>query len=157
VVNLHLGYTAGAIGYMIGIALLSSGPEESAAAASIGSAFWDLLHVPLFGGLAMCLLLAVTGGQWSCRVPWRLYAGITAIAVGYAAFDEWYQAFVPGRYSSAMDFALNCVGVAGLVLVHRLAMGRVSEPSMRELVKVPGDQRIRKQGPRRGVHREGGA
>jgi hypothetical protein len=142
---------------MIGIALLSSGPEEGVVAGVAISEFWDLLHVPLFAGLAVCLLLAVTGGQWSCRVSWQLYAAVIAIAVGYAAFDEWYQAFVPGRYSSATDFVLNCVGVGGLVLVHRLARGRVRETKNRDLVEVPADRWNPGQGPRRGVHREGGA
>lgn len=120
-VRFHLGYAAAAVGYMTGIGLLTSAPAAAWTGGGGLSLFWNILHVPLYAGLALCLLLAVTGGEWSSRVPWRLYAGIAFIAGASGAFDEWHQAFVPGRYASVSDFLLNCVGIAGLVLVHRLA------------------------------------
>ena len=50
---------------------------------------------------------------------WRFPAAAIAalaftLASGYGALDEWHQAFVPGRYPTMTDAALNAFG-AGLV------------------------------------------
>jgi VanZ family protein len=113
----HLGYGLAAIGYMTGIFVLSSAPGESALSSPL---FWNLLHVPLFAGLASCLLLSLTEGQWDRSLSWQLYVVIGLLAGVYAAVDEWHQSFVSGRYASAVDFLLNCVGIVALLLIHRL-------------------------------------
>ena len=120
--KVHLGYAFAAIGYMIGIFCLSASPEQirtTGLAASIAS---TLLQVPLFAGLASCLLLSVSDGQWHRRISWRLYGLIIAIAGAYAVFAEWYQCWVSGRYDMPADLMLNLVGIAALLLAHRLAV-----------------------------------
>ena len=117
-VKFHLGYGVAAIGYMTGIFLLSSlqGGKSGPAVQLLA----NLFHIPLFFGLALCLLLNVTGGQWYRSVSCPLYWGIGLLAGTYAALDEWHQFFVAGRSASFSDFLLDCLGIAGLLLLHRL-------------------------------------
>ncbi len=121
--TIHLGYAAAAVGYMLGIALLSSGPANPGSGPSAASPLWSLLKVPLFAGLASCLLLSLNAGQWARRVPWRRY-GVVILATGaYAAFHAWHPSFIPGRDGDVTGFLLNCLGIAGLVVLHRLSWG----------------------------------
>lgn len=83
----------------------------------------NLLHMPLFSGLAVCLLLSVTGGQWYRTVSCQLYCVIDLLAGTYAAFDEWHQSFVVARFASASNFLLDCLGIGGLLLIHRWLSG----------------------------------
>jgi VanZ like family len=117
-VKFNPGYGLAAVGYMAGIFLLSSSRDEVAPASVL---ILKLLHLPLFAGLAACLLLSVTQGRWYRFIPGYLYGLIALLAISYAAFDEWHQSFVPGRSASVGDFLLNCVGIALLLTVHRLA------------------------------------
>jgi VanZ family protein len=122
--KIHLGYGVAAVGYMIGIFLLSASPEEAGSGGPGAALFWNLLHIPLSAGLASCLLLSLSNGQWQRRVPWRVYAVIVFIAGGYAGFAEWQQSWVDGRYATVGDFLLNLIGVGALVFLHRLAGGQ---------------------------------
>jgi VanZ family protein len=122
--KIHLGYGLAAIGYMLGIFFLSNSPEDAGSGSPGTALFWNLVHIPLFAGLTSCLLLSLSDGQWFRRVPWRLYAVISAIAGAYAGFAEWHQSGVSGRYATSGDVVLNLVGVAALVVVHRLAGGQ---------------------------------
>ena len=79
---------------------------------------WDLLlrkiaHAFEFGVLG-ALLVRATGGP-------RL-----AFALGtlYAVSDEVHQSFVPGRMGSAVDVAIDTVGVLGGVVVWQLTCAR---------------------------------
>lgn len=113
----HPGYGMAAIGYMTGIFMLSSLPGAKSGPAV--QLLTNFLHVPLYFGLAVLLLLSVTGGQWYRTIPCQLYWSIGLLAGTYAAFDEWHQSFVVGRFAGASDFLLDCLGVAGLLLIHR--------------------------------------
>lgn len=123
-IKVHVGYAVGAAGYLVGIFLLSSTPGDAPLVAATPSLVFNLLHVPLFAGLATSLVLAFTGGCWTRRLPLRLYVAIALLAIGYAGFDEWRQSWVPGRYGSMTDFCLNTLGALGLVLVHWLGRRR---------------------------------
>lgn len=116
-VKFHLGYGVAAIGYMTGIFILSSlqGGKSGPAVQLLA----NLFHIPLYFGLALLLLLSVTGGQWYRSVSCQLYLAIGVLAGIYAGFDEWHQSFVAGRFAGASDFLLNCLGIAGLLLLHR--------------------------------------
>jgi len=70
----------------------------------------NTLHVPAYAALGWAWCWAL--GAW-LRVPVTRAIGACAIASAYAVFDEWHQSFVPGRYSSLTDIALD---VAGAVL-----------------------------------------
>lgn len=117
----HLGYGVAASGYMTGIFFLSS--SQGGKSDPEFQLLSNLFHVPLFSGLALCLLLSLTGGQWSRPLPYQLYGAISLLAGAYAAFDEWHQSFVAGRSASVGDFLLDCLGIAGLLLLHRLRRG----------------------------------
>lgn len=116
-IKFHPGYGVAAIGYMTGIFFLSSlqGAESGPAV----RLFSNLLHIPLFAGLAWCLLLSLSGGQWIRTLSLPLYGIIGLLAGAYAALDEWHQFFVPHRSASVSDFLLDCVGIAGLLFLHR--------------------------------------
>jgi VanZ family protein len=91
-VKFHLGYGVATIGYLTGIFILSSLPGEASGHA--GRVLTNLLHLPMFFGLALCLLLTVSGGQWDRSVPYQLYWAVGLLGGTYAAFDEWHQSFV---------------------------------------------------------------
>jgi len=109
-------YGLATLGYMAAVFLLSS--QDVVAPRSF--IVLKLLHPPLFVGLAACLLLSLTQGQWSRPGSWRLYGVIGVIAGGYAASDEWHQSFVPGRSASVGDFLLDCAGIVLVLVVHCL-------------------------------------
>ena len=80
----------------------------------------NLLHIPLFGGLA---------GAWYWALkPW-LDGANTKIAIAfifttiYSFLDEYHQLSVPGRYGSFTDLGLNAIGtilmLAILAIHHR--------------------------------------
>jgi hypothetical protein len=102
--------------YMAGLLLLSSipGNQTESPEGPVGQLFqwitpgWqNLLHVPLYAGLAASWLWALA------RHPMH---GLTRLSVAllvtllWAALDETYQISVPGRYSSLTDMALNALG-----------------------------------------------
>ena len=76
------------------------------------SAPWDkLVHYLFFGGL--CGIFWVLCGGGRPHADWG--AVVLTAAVGIA--DEWTQAYNPGRYSSAADFAADLLGALTAVLV----------------------------------------
>jgi VanZ family protein len=116
----QFGYLIAAVGYMTGVFLLSSS-EANIGPSSI--ALTKILHIPLFAGVAGCLLLAATGGQWYRTLSIQAYLLVAGLAVGYAAADEWHQSFNTGRVAAVGDFLLNCVGV-GLAIAIQLFVAR---------------------------------
>lgn len=121
-IKVHRGYCVAAIGYMTGTFVLSSLPGAESGPAF--QPFSNLLHIPLFAGLAWCLLMSLSGGQWSRTVPLPIYGVVGLLAGAYAVVDEWHQYFVAGRFASVGDFLLDCVGIAGLLLMHSSARGQ---------------------------------
>jgi hypothetical protein len=76
----------------------------------------SLLHVPLYAGLAFCLLKAMPEARPRQAFTWKLPGLIFVSAAAYAALDEWHQSFVPGRDASTGDFSLDLLGI-GLMLI----------------------------------------
>jgi len=70
----------------------------------------NALHVPAYAALAWAWCWAL--GAWMHVLAARAI-GACVIASAYGIFDEWHQSFVPGRYASLTDVALD---VAGAVL-----------------------------------------
>lgn len=116
-VKFHLGYGVAAVGYMTGIFILSS--FQAGTSGPAVQLFANLVHIPLFFGLSLCLLLSLNGGQWYGRMPDQLYGVIALLAGAYAVFDEWHQSLVVGRFAGVGDFLLDCLGIVGLLLIHR--------------------------------------
>ena len=79
-----------------------------------GLGTWDLVlrklaHMAEFAVLAALLLRALER-----ELP------ALVVAIGYAVSDEVHQHFVPGRAASAVDVAIDSIGVlAGIFLVRR--------------------------------------
>ena len=69
----------------------------------------NLLHIPAYAALAFAWRWALRA--W-LRTPVARTLGACAIAFTYGLRDEWHQAFVPGRYASLTDVALNATGIA---------------------------------------------
>jgi len=108
---------------------------------------YSLLHIPLYGILALLLIFSVLPiprgfkgvstqpGSFSRRPPSgetnslkvRLFiAGGVALAV--AIFDEVHQLFVPGRNGSAIDIVLDMAGIAiALLLCFKLFKTQIPE------------------------------
>lgn len=74
---------------------------------------WDLVlrkiaHAAEFAVLGF-LLVRTLGGEWASL----------ALGIAYAISDEVHQHFVPGRFGSPVDVAIDAVGVAVGVLLAR--------------------------------------
>jgi VanZ family protein len=88
------------------------------------------VHLLAFGGFALVLVRALSGGRWSgITVSTTLQAA--TIAVVYGVTDEWHQAFVPGRHADVADVLADAVGavlavaVVGAIARRGRAAGRV--------------------------------
>jgi hypothetical protein len=100
--------------YAAGIYWLSSLPPLG-----IKGVDTNLLHIPLYAGLAFCLLKAFSETLSRQAIPWRLSGFTFVVAAAYAALDEWHQSFVPGRDASSGDFVLDLAGIGLTLLVLR--------------------------------------
>jgi hypothetical protein len=95
-----------ALAYMAGIFVLSGTPGRHLAALGLPFDAFQLLHVPLYAGLASVTLLALEG-------PALARMAVTVVVcMGYGLSDEWHQSFVPGRYFSVADLEADAIGVA---------------------------------------------
>ncbi len=73
---------------------------------------WDkFLHTAAYGVFGVLCLRACHGGMRRLRP--RQTALAMLITVGYGAIDEIHQAYVPGRFSSVLDWIADAIG-AGL-------------------------------------------
>ena len=104
-------------GYMAGIYWLSSIPgdidPESPLLSSIilwtPPAIQNLAHIPLFGVLAWLWYRSLSAWMKNGRL---LFGSAFLLATGFGILDEWHQLYVPGRYASLTDIALNSLGAA---------------------------------------------
>ncbi len=72
---------------------------------------WDkFLHTAAYGVFGVACLRACHGGFRPLRP--RLTVLAVLITVGYGAIDEVHQAYVPGRFSSVLDWVADAVGAA---------------------------------------------
>ena len=76
-------------------------------------ALQNVLHVPQY---------ALLSWLW-CRAGATPRAAVVC-SVAYAVFEETYQVFVPGRFGSFTDLALDVVGIAVGVACFRRSGGR---------------------------------
>ncbi len=72
----------------------------------------NLLHIPLFGGLAWLWCRALDArGLTAGKAAWLALT----ISLLYGVVDEFHQAFVPGRSANGVDLFLDALGaVAGV-------------------------------------------
>ena len=112
------------LGYMAGLFVLSSIPETESpdwlleeALVLLPPTWQNLLHIPLYFGLAACWI-------WALRAI--SLASLTSVLLGmslamiWGIFDELHQTTVPGRFGSITDMGLNLTGAAlAAVLMYR--------------------------------------
>ena len=103
-----------------------------ASAASLGTAyivFRKTLHAIEYGLLAFLFVRAFRAGRTPRAKPaWFVRAGTAAVLYGF--LDEFLQSFVPGRYGSPIDWAVDCGGIlAVLAWTFRRARRRDLDPS----------------------------
>ena len=78
-----------------------------------GLPYWVLpsvnnaLHIPAYAVLTLAWHWSL--GAWTQTSSRAI--GACTIATAYGLFTEWYQSFVPGRYTSSTDVLLNAAGV----------------------------------------------
>ncbi len=98
-----------AIAYMAGIFVLSSLPVPPPAGEALAVVGDKALHVLEY--LLLALLLALSVGS-SLPPRLRRWAPLIALAVAvvYAATDEFHQSFVPGRDANVLDYVADLVG-----------------------------------------------
>jgi len=87
-----------------------------------------LAHVSEFGLFSILVFRGVRAGRSGWRLNWAL--ATLAIAVAYAALDEWHQSFVPLRGARARDVAIDATGaLLAQTLVWLYAMRKWQSPA----------------------------
>ena len=80
-----------------------------------------IVHVGLYAGLAwLCTRAVLAGGRRPSPV-W-----VVAAVAAFGAVDEWHQRFIPGRSTSAADWAADAAGAAAGVLAATLDARRAA-------------------------------
>jgi VanZ family protein len=112
---------------MAALLLLSSIPGDASQDNLVGMIFewvtpgWqNLLHIPLYAGLAASWLWALAQYPRRLRHPLTTSLMLTLL---WGIVDETYQLGVPGRYGSLTDLALNMLGASCAIVYakHKLA------------------------------------
>lgn len=92
---------------MAALFFLSAGP-----APSIVPAISDkVIHVAIYGLLALLLLRALAAGRWE-GVSARTVCAAVALTALYGLTDEWHQSFVPSRSAEWADVAADVCGAS---------------------------------------------
>jgi VanZ family protein len=100
--------------YILGIVYLAGSPLVSQIAEFNP---YSLLHIPLYGILAILLLLAFASKPQTSHTSRYSVAALLAIAV--AAVDEYLQSFIPTREGSMGDVLLDILGIALVMILAR--------------------------------------
>ena len=91
------------MGMLLGLSLL---PAREVARLGLSAQLVNLLHVPLFAGLAWVTLSAV-------EAPARIRVAVVAgFCLGFALMNEWIQSFAPGRVPAFDDVLADGLGIA---------------------------------------------
>jgi VanZ family protein len=100
---------------MLCILVLSSVPGVPVDPHAQHARFWlplisNLLHLPLYAGLAVAWAIALLG---AARMPAVVAAGVALLmAIGFGMVDELYQGLTPGRETSLGDVLMDTLGAA---------------------------------------------
>ena len=80
---------------------LSAQPDLNSGLGAWDTALRKIAHMVAFGLL-----------WWLWQRALAMPAAAAAIALGYAASDEWHQSFVEGRVGSPLDWGIDALGIA---------------------------------------------
>jgi len=109
---------------MLLVSVLTFMPGHQVARLGLSGFLTSLGHVPLFAGLSLLGIWAVSGPT----VP--RVAAVAIFCTLFSILDEWGQRFAPGRVPSVGDFVLDSAGIL-LGLVVGMALGRGIGPALR--------------------------
>ena len=120
----RIGLWLPVVAFMVALFVVSAQSVPSAA-----PQVWDkLLHAIAYAVFGFFCLRATHGGVTGLRPGPVLAARM--LSLGYAAFDEWHQSWVPGRHPSVAGWVADLVGVAlALGAVHVWARWRAARRS----------------------------
>jgi len=114
------------LSYMLGIYALSSIPDTGRIESQAEKIFlWvspelqNLLHIPLFGGLAGAWYWALN--PWISSTNKKILSAFIITTV-YSLLDEYHQLSVPGRFGSFTDLGLNAIGsilILSMIAIHQ--------------------------------------
>ncbi|SFF94532.1 VanZ family protein [Neptunomonas qingdaonensis] len=79
----------------------------------ISPGFQNLLHIPLFFGLALTWIYAL---EKHIKSNYLTLLTAFALSMLYGIFDEFHQIQVPGRYGSISDLLLDALGAVLIFL-----------------------------------------
>lgn len=119
------------VAYMILIFISSSIPIDKEIkwlefVMKIDPTLQNFLHIPVYALLSYLWFGVFWGVGYSVMLS-LLLSFLTAF--GYGVFNEFYQWFIPGRYSSLSDILFNLIGVVlGCLLVIFLRRGLIKVP-----------------------------
>jgi VanZ family protein len=94
---------------------MDGGPDNIAFLTNLDPGLQNLLHIPLYGTLAV-LWLRWFCGSGSGKITRKMVVYSLMITICYGCLDEVHQFFVRGRYGELLDVYLNIFGaVAGTI------------------------------------------
>ena len=103
---------------MVLVSVLTFMPGDRMASLGLSGFLVNLGHVPLFAGLSLLGIWAVSGS------PIPRVAAVAIFCTLFSVVDEWGQRFAPGRVPSMEDVVLDSVGILlGLALGMLLLRG----------------------------------
>jgi VanZ family protein len=96
---------------------------------------FGLLHIPLYGFLAVLLLLALNTHLRQRSAMCYVLVGLVALCIAVA--DEVYQSFIPFRVGSFTDFLLDGTGIFLAMLIFGQVSVFGSHRRIRRFSKFP--------------------
>jgi VanZ family protein len=72
-------------------------------------------HAAGYAVLGALFVRGFAAARWEGVSPAAVLLAV-ACAAAYAAFDEWHQRFVPGRFPDVRDFAADAAGAAAAAI-----------------------------------------
>jgi hypothetical protein len=124
VIRIHPARACLVAAYMLLVSVLTFMPGERVVRLGLSGFLINLGHVPLFAGLSLLGIWAVSGP------PVPRVAVVAIFCTLFSIADEWGQRFAPGRIPSVGDFALDSAGIL-LGLVLGILLGRGIGPAFR--------------------------
>ena len=123
-IRIHPARACLVLAYMLLVSVMTFMPGEQVVRLGLSGFLINLAHVPLFAGLSLLGIWAVSGP------PIPRVAVVAIFCTLFSMVDEWGQRFVPGRVPSLEDVALDSAGIL-LGLVLGMLLGRGIGPSLR--------------------------
>lgn len=103
--------TATLVGVSFG---LSSIPDVDSWNGPVVTAFFNVMHAPLFGAVAWCCYQTLAKDR-ALSIPALVLAFVASVS--YSVLDEWHQSFVAGRNASTSDVIVDVIAASLTLLL----------------------------------------